>query len=355
MSRRGPQLNTDVPLTLLYGNAEVLKERVVEQIARAWLDESEREFGLIRVHADEAGLDGIVSELQSGSLLAPRRLVVVGTIDSLLNLAQRALAPKLANLQPGLAVVLVAARQEDSRRRGAPVAADLRKAVQAQGQVVEVRVPGPRDLPGWAASEMQELGKRISTGAARVLCDTVGSDLDRLLREVEKLATYVGAREEVTEDDVRAVSVHVSEADIFKLMDAIGLKRADQALQMLDGVLLEGAARGECIPFVGMITRQLRLIWQARFLRQRRESPAGVGDAPGEVTGRLPEHHNFLDAVKGKDWLAEGLTRQAARFSDGQLARALDRVYQADLALKGKGGRLEARTVVELLIADLCR
>jgi len=348
-------LRTDAPLTLLWGEADALKRRAVEQIVHAWLDESEREFGLVRVHADEVDLEGIVAELQSGSLMAPRRVVVVDSIDALLNVRQRELGPRLGALQPGLAVVLVCARQDDTRRRGVPVAADLRRAVQAAGQVVQVSGPSERELPGWVAAEMQAVGKRIDREAAGALCDTVGADVDRLLSEIEKLAAYVGEREEVTAADVAEVSVRVSEADIFKIVDAIGLKDARAALTMLDGVLPEEASNSECIPFLGMITRQLRLIWQARFLRQRRVRPGDTGDAAQEVTGRLPEHHNFADAVRNRDWLAEALTRQAARFSDGQLARAFDRVHQADLALKGKGGRLEPRTVVELLIADLCR
>ncbi|MGD9496337.1 MAG: DNA polymerase III subunit delta [Armatimonadota bacterium] len=352
---RSGQLDPQAALTLLYGDADVLKERAVAQIVQACLHESEREFGLVRVHADEAGLEGIVTELASGSLMAPRRVLVVGNVDSLLNREQRQLAPRLERLQPGLTVVLVCACQPERRGWGPPVAADLRKVVQARGQVVGVSVPRSEQMPRWVAAEMQTLGKRITHSAAQTLCETAGTDLDRLLREIEKLAAYVGVREEVTDADVREVSAHVSAADVFKLMDAIGARDAAAALTMLDGVLPEHAKRDECIRFVGMVTRQLRLIWQARYLRQCHVSLAELRDLPPEVARRLPEHHSFLEAVKGKDWLAEGLTRQAARFSDGQLARALDRVYQADLALKGAGGKLDHRTVVELLIADLCR
>ncbi len=352
MSRR--ELEPNCPLTLLWGEADALKRRAVEQIVHGWLDESEREFGLVRVHADEVGVEEILAELQSGSLMAPRRVVVVDSINALLNLHQRKLAPHLARLQPGLAVVLVCARQNDPRR-GVPVAAELRKAVQAGGQVIEIRPPRERELPGWIAREMQAQGKRIDREAVDALCATVGADADRLLSEIEKLATYVGEREQVTAADVAEVSVRVSEADIFKIVDAIGLKDARAALTMLDGVLLEEPSSGDCIAFIGMVTRQLRLIWQARFVRQRRVRPGDTGGAAQEVASRLPEHHNFMDAVKGKKWLAEALTRQAARFSDGQLARAFDRAHQADVALKGKGARLEPRTVVELLIVDLCR
>lgn len=351
MSRRQRSLQPDLPLTLLYGDSDELKRRAVERIVKAWLDETEREFGLVRVHADEVGLEGIIAELQSGSLMAPRRVVVVDTITALLNSQQRRLASHLEQLQPDLAVVLVAPRQDERRGFGPPVAADLRKAVEKHGQIIEVRVPTGDDLPRWVREEMHVFGKSIDHEAAAVLCETVGSNVDRLLREIEKLAIYVGEREQVTVADVAEVSTGVSEAHIFKLMDAIGDKDVAAALEMLEGVLREGADQGEFLRFIGMVSRQLRLIWQARFLRQHR---VRLDDVPQDIAARLPEYQNLLDAVKGKAWLAEGLTRQAARFSDRQLARALDWVYQADLALKGKGPQLERRTVVELLVTRLC-
>jgi DNA polymerase-3 subunit delta len=221
---------------------------------------------------------------------------------------------------------------------------------------VQLRAPKERQLPNWAVQEMDRLGKSMQYDAAALLCENVAGDIDRLVRELEKLASYVGERIDVTVDDVEAVSVRFSQADIFALMDAIGQKDAATALQLLDGVVEEGSDRGEFLGFLGMLARQLRLIWQARYLRQRNISARG-GGLPDEVAQQLPERHNFADATSGnKGWLAEKFTKQAAMFSDGQLARAMDRLCQADLALKGGGeARMDERTVVELLIAQLCR
>ncbi len=354
---RGPtKIDTDAPVTLLYGEADVLMERAARRFIEETLSESEREYGLILVDADEVGLEGVVAEMQSGSLMAPRRLVIVRSVDALTNRQQRDLAPRVNDLQPGLTLVLIAAKPQGDRRYGVPVAADLRRAIDSAGQIVQLNAPREGALPGWVAAEMEAQGRVMQRDAAAMLCQNVGNDLDRLMREIEKLAVYVGERHEVTIDDVQAVSVRMTEADIFELMDAIGRKDARAALTMLDGVLPEGSERGEFIPFVGMIARQLRLIWQARFLRQCKVPLNGIQDLPEEIAEKLPQRHNFVDATSGrKGWLAEKFTKQAAMFSDGQLARAIDRLCRADQALKGGGGRLDERTVVELLIADLCR
>lgn len=352
-----PDLRNDVPFTLLWGDANVLKDRALRQLVDSTLDESEREYGLIRLDADEVGLDGIVAEMQSGSLMAPRRVLVVRAITELTNSEQKKLAARLTP-QPGLMVVMIASKRASEQSYGrAPVAADLRRAIEAAGQIVQFRTPRERELPGWAVQEMDRLGKSMDYDAAALLCENVAGDIDRLMRELEKLASYVGERFEVTAEDVEAVSVRFSQADIFALMDAIGQKDAATALRLLDGVVEEGSDRGEFLGFLGMLARQLRLIWQARYVRQCKVPVGAVQKLPDEIAARLPERHNFVDATSGnKGWLAEKFTQQAAMFSDGQLARAMDRLCQADLALKGGGeARIDERTVVELLIAQLCR
>lgn len=351
-----PDLRTDLPLTLLWGDADVHKERALAQLVEAWLDESEREFGLVRLDGRRDGLEGIINEMTAGSLMAPRRLLVVRDITALSNSEQKALAGRLGNLPAGVAMVMIAEKEESGGYRPrCPVAADLRKAVEAGGQVLQMQAPHPRAMPGWVAAEMQRLGKTIDRAAAQELCEMVGSDIDRLLREVEKISLYVGDRDEVTVEDVHAVSIPVSEENIFELMDAIGRKDAATALSMLDGVLPEGCDTGEYFRFLAMVQRQIRLIWQARFMRQCRVPPEQLADPPEQVASRLPTQHNFPDLVAKRRQSAREYTEQAARFSDGQLARGLDRIYQADLQLKGAGGRLDPRTVMELLIADLCR
>lgn len=352
-----PELKTDMPFTLLWGDADVLKDRALRDLVDATLDESEREYGLIRLDADEAGLDGVVAEMQSGSLMAPRRLLVVREITELTNAQQKKLAKRLTP-QSGLMVVMIASKQASERSYGkAPVAADLRRAIEEAGQILQFRSPRENQLPAWAVQEMDRLGRAMQYDAAGLLCENVAGDIDRLVRELEKLVSYVGERVEVTVKDVEAVSVRFSQADIFALMDAIGQKDAATALRLLDGVVEEGSDRGEFLGFLGMLARQLRLIWQARYVRQSKVPAGQTRKLPDEIAARLPERHNFVDATSGnKGWLAEKLTKQAAMFSDGQLARAMDRLCQADLALKGGGeARMDERTVVELLIAQLCR
>lgn len=230
----------------------------------------------------------------------------------------------------------------------------LERAARERGQVLELSAPPEGRLQGWLQREMQRLGKQMSPAATAALTERVGADADRLLGELEKLASYLGGRTEATEEDVRAVSVEVSEEDVFKFVDAIGRRDAAAALRLLDGLVPQGSKAGTAMPLLGMVARQLRLIWQAGFVAQMGHQVARLKEAPPQVTEKLPRRQNLAEAVQGRDFLARKYAAQSSNFSDAQLARALDRAYQADLALKGQSGQLDDRTVMELLIADLC-
>lgn len=347
-------LRTDAQITLIEGNADRFKLEAVHALAAAWLGE-ELEYGLTQVDAREAGLTGVVKELSSGSLISSRRVLVIRDVTSLPAREQQELAKVLQGLQPETAVVLVVAKQGWDPRNGSPgLSRSLTKLAEAHGQAATISGPPAKGLVVWVSRQMQRLGKRIDAEAARLLVDTTGEDVDRLLSEMDKLVSYVGARAEVTEADVAAVSVATSEEKVWEFLDAVGARNGAAALRLLDGMLPPGSDRGAAIMLLGSLARQLRLLWQVHMLHTAKVLPGSLAAIPPEVAARLPAQQSITDAVRGRDWLLRKFSEQAERFRDGDLARALDRVYRADQQLKGQGARQDDRTTMELLVVELC-
>lgn len=360
MSGLPDRLRTDVQITLVQGNVDRLKQEAVRTLAAAWLGE-ELQYGLSTVDAGEVGLGGVLAELSSGSLIAGRRLVVVRDLTSLSKREQQELARALGSLPPDTAVVLwVAKEQWDGRSRGAELSGSgalsepLNRLVQTTGQVLSICAPPLRQLPGWVMAQMTALGKDLDAGAAHLLVETAGEDPDRLLSEMDKLAAYVGERPRVTTADVQAVCVATAEERMWEFLDAVGERNSARALGLLDGMLPPGSDKGAAIMLIGSIARQLRLLWQVRLLYLLRVLPGNLDHVSAAVAAKLPAQQSILDAVRGRPWLLGKFSDQARRFSDRDLARALDRVYQADLQLKGLGPRHDDRTIVELLVVELC-
>lgn len=347
-------LRTDARITLIEGNADRLKQEAARAVAAGWLGE-ELQYGLTRVHAREVGLAGVLAELSRGSLIASRRMVLVRDVAALAAREQQELARALQSLPPEAAVILMAAKEGWDPRKGTEkLSKALIKLAQAQGQTLTVSGPPAKGLPVWVSQQMQKLGKPIDAEAARLLVDTTGEDVDRLLSEMDKLVSYVGARGEVTTADVKAVSVATVEERVWDFLDAVGQRNSALALRLLDGMLPSGSDRGAAIMLLGSIARQLRLLWQVRVLHMTKVLPGSLSEIPPEVAAKLPGQQNITDAVRGRDWLLAKYSEQARRFSDADLARAMDRVYRADLQLKGQGARQDDRTIMELLVVELC-
>lgn len=334
-----------------------LRRRVADAITEAHLPGPEREWGLTLLDAAEVGVPAVCGHIGGASLMAEARVIVVRKLEKLAASAQKTLARTLQAIPPDTWVVLDVETSEDNRRRGPGVAADLLKVCQSIGQVVEAGVPGSRDLPEWIVEEARRRGKILPPRAAQVFLATVGSAVDSMLSELDKLVTYVGPEyPEITSDDVLAIVSGEQEGSIFDLVDAIGRRDARAALTTLAVVLPAQAPQGSAMPILAMISRQLRLIWQARALNAASQSLEDGKRVDADFAARLPAEHNFHDTTRGRGFLVRKYVEQARSFSDAQLARALTRVYETDLALKGQSdARVDDRLALETLIVSLCR
>ena len=262
MSQLPDGLRTDLPVTLIEGNADRFKGEAVRALAAGWLGD-DLEYGLTQVDAREAELEGVLGELSAGSLMAGRRLVVVRNVTALSAAEQQNLARALASLPEHTAVALVAAKDGwDSRRGTSGLSKSLLKLARERGQALTVSGPPPKRLATWVSHQVQQHDKRIDAAAARLLVETAGEDVDRLLSEMDKLTTYVGRREEITEADVQAVCVSTAEERIWDFLDAVGERNGAMALKLLDGMLPLGSDKGAAIMLLGSLARHLRLLWQ---------------------------------------------------------------------------------------------
>jgi DNA polymerase III delta subunit len=137
-------------------------------------------------------------------------------------------------------------------------------------------------------------------------------------------------------------------------VDAIAEGNAPRALAQLSDLVPAHSAQAAAIPLLGMIARQLRLMWQAAYLASCGAPVDRGGKVAAGVTDLLPEQQNVLAAARSS-FMARKLARQARNFGDQEIAFALERVLQADRALKGQTAeQLDPRLVMERLVTELC-
>lgn len=325
---------------------------MVADLAAAVLGPDADPFAVVGLDALSTPPEDLQPHLTGFSLLAERRLIVVGQASDWTPAQQREVLGMLRALPPSTFVVLTVAGEQAMSRM--PLLADLMDFIERHGQVLRRAAPVAWKMHPWVEERAKRLGVAIAREAVEELLGRVGADQDRLASELEKLAAYVGAGGRIDVGAVRAVVVATAEGSVFALADALADGKTDVAVQLVRELLPPTGADDAAVHFLYVLARHLRLLWQARVLLSAGYDLAKLREVPEEFVGKFPADPNIVVAVSGKDWLARKLVNQARRHSEAEIISALSRVYAADLTLKGLvERRLPAEAVAELLVAEL--
>ncbi len=103
------------------------------------------------------------------------------------------------------------------------------KVLEKKGRVVSFPHPGGSALTRYIFAGAKQMGKEISSEAADVMRELVGSHLGEIYQELDKLASYTGERKEIGVDDVEAVISRVRIHTVFDLTRALGMKNCPDA------------------------------------------------------------------------------------------------------------------------------
>ncbi len=195
-----------------------------------------------------------------------------------------------------------------------------------------LQTPGIRDgsLVRWIVDRVRAQGGDISGGAAAMLAAFVGSSLQRLDQEIEKLVTYADG-ERITKEHIALLVRDTQAARIFDLTDAVSAGRRGSAVRLYRQLLAEGETP---LRVLNMIARQYRILISVKSLSEKgmreKEIASDLGIARYPVKKALGEVH---------------------RFTYERLITAYDLILETDIAIKTGG--MDHEVAVELLIASL--
>lgn len=219
-------------------------------------------------------------------------------------------------------LVLVATKLHGQRR--------LMTLAKKQGFLVACDAVSQRELPRFIEGRAKELGHAIDREAAGDLAAMVGPDLGTVFDALERLSLYVGPEGRITESAIADVITRVRPATSWNLVDAVFQRRMGAALALV--AELEGDAD---LMVLGSIASSVRQAIKFDGLLQAGESV----DAAASRANVQP-------------WKVDALRSQLKRLQPGALNRWIDRIAEADRALKGS--RRTGTSVLETLVVDLC-
>ena len=339
---------TDPQIYLIKGRDPVLCAEMTEKVVAQFINPAFRDFDLDRMDARESDAERILAAAGMAPFGSSRRVTVVRNALELPSDTLDALEKGLPSILGTLSVVVFEANEVASkpgadtsdRKRGPARALQVLTSLAKSRGVVQTADTLHEDQARAMIVQMaKDAGIEIQPAAAGQIIERIGLDTGLLRTEVGKLIDYVGPSGQITRADVEAVVPPSAEYSIFRMLDAVAGGQTGIAVATLQGL------RGNNEPvqrILAMLSRQFRLIWQARLEQEG-----------GNAVDRMPAEPNLRAQ---KEFTQRKARAQAKRFDWPDLRRAFRLILQTDLALKGiEDATTDDDETMEMLVVALCR
>jgi len=306
---------------LLYGSEEYLKKLYRDKM-KAAIVKDDADINFSYFEGKDIEENKLVQAAQTLPFFSDYRLVIVensGFFKSQSNLAQQ-----LGNT-PDTTVIIFVEDEVDKRSK-------LYKFVKDNGYVSEMNGLDEKNLKLFVASLFNRYDQKITEADISYLLDRIGTDMNNIVNEVEKISCYCSGKQIVSRQDIDAVTTAQITGRIFQMVDAIGSRQTQKALELYYELI---AVREKPLGILFMIIRHFNILLQVKDL-QSRTSTSSIS----EMVGVPP-------------FAVNKYISQARNFSSKRLMEALE--YGTDIEQQIKTGLMDEKVGVELFIVTFSK
>lgn len=310
-------------LYLFIGEEEFIKKEALELLTQKLIPPGLESFNLNYCDAEETEISELVNLASTVPVGSERRLVIVKNVGKLKTAPKEQLSNFLAKIPKTTSLVLLANELSEKDK--------LYAAILKSGVEVGFGDFKGVSLSKWITEQFAAKRKKIDLGTLKFLEETGGNNLNLLSREIEKIVTYVGERENIKKEDIEKVAVASERWKVYQLADQIVQKDTQKALGTLDEILLYGETPSTVNYWI-----------TDHFMGLLRTK-----SYPKRDWGGLAE---YLGLGK-RAFMARKYSEQVKNFSHPQLERAVGYLYQTELNLRSN--LASPKISLEVLIYNL--
>lgn len=303
---------------LLYGEETYLKnfykDKLIAALSRPGDTLNFSVFSGRSVNSEE-----LISLADTLPFLAEKRLIVVKDSGFFKKTDER-LAEYVKNVPSETVIVFV---EDEVDKRG-----KMYKAVNASGYAAEMKTPEERELRQWVAAQLKKYGKKVRQSTVEAFIGRVGTDMQTMSSELDKVVSYVGEREIVEDSDIMEIcTVHLSNT-VFDLVDAIAAGRQKAAMDLYYEMIM---AKEPPMRILFLIAREFNSLLETKVLASEGADKKTIASKIGRPPFVVGKYQSL-----------------ASRFTAAYLRQALTDCI--DMEESVKTGKITDRLSVELLI-----
>jgi len=261
-------------LYLLYGPEDYLRERFLEELKKLCVSD-DLDFNYKRIDGPSIDMSDLSEAIDSVPFFAERSFVELRGFD--INKCREVDCERLKAIVSDipdyctLAIILGSDYELDGRLAGV-------KAVKKYGRAIEFTEQDQDALIKWISNRFSALSKSISRSDAEYLTFVIGTLMNRLIPEIEKIASYSSGAI-ITRTDIDATAHRIPEADIFEMTDMLSQGKIDAAARLLSDLLSD---KNNAPIFIhAVLAQNIRKMYAFKLAQSKGKSKSSIMEIAG--------------------------------------------------------------------------
>ena len=303
---------------LLYGEEAYLKKQYRDKLRNAMISPDDN-MNYAYYEGKGINVKEVIDLAETLPFFADRRVIVMEN-TGFFKTSSEELAEYIKEIPETTAIIFVEAEID---KRG-----KLYKSVQKKGRAVELGRQDEGTLMRWIAGSVKRENKQIAESTIRHFLGKIGTDMENIQKELEKLFCYTLDKDSITIEDVEAICTTQITNQIFDMVNAVADKKQRQALDYYYDLI---TLKEPPMRILFLLARQFKLLLEVKEL-----------DKQGMARKEIAEKTGLNPFVVGK------YQTQAKSFSTKELRAIIEDSVDTEEAVKT--GKLTDSLGVELFI-----
>ena len=274
----------------LHGEEPYFIDVLTKAIQDNALEESERDFNQSILYGKDAEVLSLISELKSYPMMAERRLVILKEAQYFKAIEQ--LESYLENpANSTIFVICYKYKTFDARKK-------ILKNALKNGVVFKSEKVKEYQLAEWIQQYIKTTGYELTSKACMLLIESLGNDLGRIVKELEKLAVLIEKGTIINENHIEENIGISKDYNVFELTNAVANKDNLKALKIVD-YFEHNPKAADLVFVISNLFKFFSQIMRIHFLPNKsREAVAQALGVHPFVAGELTNAKNKYDPRK---------------------------------------------------------
>lgn len=309
----------------LFGQDTYRSRQKLGEIVEEYKKRHQSGLNFIKINFDEKEFSDFKQNIETVSMFDEKKLIVVEEVFQQPEYFQEELLNYLKKKKMDIdknSILVFWARLDSAKRAEEVKAGGLFKFLKKEAKTQEFKLLQPHKLREWIKKYIKEQKGNIDNRAVEILIEYVGSDLWRMVNEINKLISFKKqeTNNKIQTEDVEGLVKPEIDVNIFNIIDSLGQKNKKQALRLIHDYFKKGESESYLLN---------RFVYQFRNLIKVKSD------------GKLDMH----------PFVIKKTSQQAKNFSFEDLKKIYRKLLEIDLDIKT--GKTDARAALELFVTEL--